>query len=91
MNDTISSEIGSNTTPFAPSAGRQPRRPLAARLSAAPSLALTALAAAPLAAAARIAFHFGDPQTVAVLADECDKAFASGALNTVKWPLCAGD
>ena len=67
-----------------------PRRSFA-RLTAAPALALTALAAAPLAAAVRIAAHFGDPQTAAVLAEDCNNAFFSGALHTLKWPDCAGD
>jgi hypothetical protein len=74
-----------------PRLNKQPRRRPAARLAGPPSLVLAALAAAPLTAAIRIASHFGDPQTAAVLAEDCRNAFASGALHTLKWPDCAGD
>jgi hypothetical protein len=86
--DPTSSRTDSST-PFAPN---QPfRRRYATRFMAAPSLALTALAAVPLTTAVRVAGHFGDPQTAAVLADRCHSAFSSGALHAMKWPDCAGD
>jgi hypothetical protein len=69
----------------------QPRRRSTTGFTAAPSLALAVLAAAPLAAVVRIVSHFGDPQTAAVLANDCSNAFSSGALHVLKWPDCAGD
>ena len=66
------------------------RRP-APILTTAPALAITALAAVPLAAALRVSTGLGTSHTAAILADECDVAFIATAINTMKWPLCAGD
>jgi len=74
-----------------PSSGEPRARSRITRLTAAPSLALTALAAAPVTVAVRIASNFGDPQTVAIAADDCRNAFATSAFHTLKWPLCGGD
>ena len=93
MNDLDPAAATPGAGPSEPPPRRKPSRPRAAvaTLTAAPALALTALAAAPLTAAVRIASHFGDPQTVTLLADRCDYALTSGALHVLKWPECAGD
>ncbi len=61
------------------------------RLTAAPSLALAALAAAPLAAAVRIAAHVGDPQAIVAIGDECISPLLNSAVQLMKVPNCAGD
>jgi hypothetical protein len=86
--DGVTTDTDSTEQP-SPAAPR--RRPAITLLTAAPSLALAALAAAPLTAAVRLASHFGDSQTLAVIGDECNRALATGALHTLKWPDCAGD
>jgi hypothetical protein len=88
MNDAESDGATADVEP--PSSGEpQPRPPTL--LIAAPSLALAALVAAPLTVAVRIASHFADPQTAALVADDCRNAFTNSAFHTLKWPLCGGD
>jgi hypothetical protein len=93
MNDTNLSEATLGPHPAKPTrSGPQPRSQSAmAVLSAAPSLALAALTAAPLTAAIRIAAHFGDSQTAALIRDDCGNALMTGTLHALKWPECAGD
>lgn len=89
MNDDVDP-----STPHAsadPTAGEPPRRRPATILTTAPAVALTALAALPLAAAVRITTGFGASHTAVMLADDCSASFATTAMNSMKWPLCAGD
>jgi len=74
-----------------PSTADQPRRLRAAALliAAAPAATAVALAAAPLADA------FGAPAAprsrTTLIAENCHVSVLAGALNTMKWPDCAGD
>jgi hypothetical protein len=90
MNDDVDP-----TTPHASAdqtAGEPPRcRPGATMLTTAPALALTTLAALPLAAAVRITTGFGASHTAMMLSDDCGISFATTAMSTMKWPLCGGD
>lgn len=65
------------------------RRAVALIIAAAPAAAAAACTAAPLAAA------IGAPSTpesrTMHVADECNGSIHFGALDTVKWPQCAGD
>jgi len=73
----------------------QPRRSRVAALLAAAApvaAALVALGAAPLAAAS-IGAHVdaAHPSTVLAGDDPCKTTLTAGALNTMKYPVCAGD
>lgn len=97
MNDDVDPATATaGAAPFQPPVtavvSEQPRRMRTTLLlSAVPAAAVAALTAAPLAAAIRIGATVGTPDAVIVLADECHAAIATGALNTLKWPLCGGD
>jgi hypothetical protein len=69
----------------------QPHRPRVAALliAAAPAAAAAALTAAPLAVA--IGAPTAPHTRTTHIPDGCDVAVHSGALDTMKWPDCAGD
>jgi hypothetical protein len=75
----------------------QPRHRQATRLlaHAMPVAAfVVTLAAGPLATATPVATPSGTSRASAVLADDddhCNAAILSGAVNPMKYPLCAGD
>ena len=75
--------------PLVSRAAGRPSHPRVAALliAAAPAVAAVALIAAPLATRPPTAPH---PRTK-LIADECVAEVRSGALNTMKWPQCAGD